>query len=137
MRTVFCACGHRLIAVDDSQLFQQYRSHVDTTHPDCSVTNEQIRAVIVASAHDYEKELTRGASTSVDEPHPVDGPAPSYAFHVGDRVVTSKPLVGVSVGTGGIVVKVYAADCYAVLLDGLATPCFLFRGDLRLMPVTS
>jgi hypothetical protein len=75
MRTVFCACGHRLIAVDDTQLFQQYRSHVDATHPDHSVTNEQIRAVIAASAHDYDKELTHGASASVDEPYTEDRPA--------------------------------------------------------------
>jgi hypothetical protein len=110
------------MAVDDTQLFQQYRSHVDATHPDRSVTNEQIRAVIAASAHDYDKELTHGASASVDEPYTVDGPA-HPPFHVGDRVVTGEPLVGISVGTSGTGVKVYA-----VLLDGLATPCFLFGG---------
>ena len=47
----------------------------------------------------------------------------SSIFHVGDRVVTGEPLVGISVGISGTGVKVYA-----VLLDGLATLCFLFGG---------
>ncbi len=64
MRTVFCACGHRLSAVDDAQLFQRYRSHVDEAHPDTNTTDEQIRAVILACAHDYEKEPANEAAVT-------------------------------------------------------------------------
>ena len=62
MRTVFCACGHRLSAVDDDRLFQRYRNHVDEAHPDDRITDEQIRAVIAACAHDYEKEPAHEAA---------------------------------------------------------------------------
>jgi predicted ester cyclase len=52
MRRVFCACGIQLEAPDDTALFQQYRAHVDATHPDRSYSDEQIRAVILGCAHD-------------------------------------------------------------------------------------
>jgi predicted ester cyclase len=57
LRTVFCACGARLVALDDATLFQVYRHHADTAHREdqFSVTDEQIRAVIAGSVH----ELTR------------------------------------------------------------------------------
>jgi predicted ester cyclase len=52
MRTVYCACGTRLEAPDDTALFQQYRSHVDAAHADWSYSDEQIRSVILGCAHD-------------------------------------------------------------------------------------
>jgi predicted ester cyclase len=52
MRTVFCACGMRLEAPDDTALFQHYRAHIDATHPDRSYSDEQIRAVIRGCAHE-------------------------------------------------------------------------------------
>jgi predicted ester cyclase len=53
MRSVFCACGRRLEAPDDTALFQQYRTHVDATHPDWSYSDQQIRSVILGCAHDW------------------------------------------------------------------------------------
>jgi hypothetical protein len=41
----------RLEAPDDTALFQQYRAHVDATHPDQSYSDEQIWAVIRGCAH--------------------------------------------------------------------------------------
>lgn len=54
-RTVFCACGARLVALDDAALARAYRQHVDVAHQQdhYRVTDEQIRAVIVACAHEF------------------------------------------------------------------------------------
>jgi predicted ester cyclase len=52
MRTVYCACGMRLEALDDTALFHQYRAHVDASHPDQSYSDEQIRSVLRGCAHD-------------------------------------------------------------------------------------
>jgi steroid delta-isomerase-like uncharacterized protein len=55
LRTVFCACGARLVALDDETLFQAYHHHVDAAHAQdqFTVTDEQIRAVIAACVHEF------------------------------------------------------------------------------------
>jgi hypothetical protein len=58
LRSVFCACGKQLEALDDTALFQQYRAHVDATHPDWSYTDEQIRSVILGCAHECQAPAT-------------------------------------------------------------------------------
>lgn len=54
LRSVFCACGARLIALDDAALAQAYRQHADAAHQEDQyrVTDEQICAVIVGCAHE-------------------------------------------------------------------------------------
>ena len=55
LRAVFCACGTRLVALDDPALVQAYHHHVDAVHQEdqFSTTDEQIHAVIATSAHKF------------------------------------------------------------------------------------
>lgn len=59
LRTVFCACGARLVALDDETLFQAYHHHVAAAHREdqFAVTDEQIRAVMAACAHEFNSPL--------------------------------------------------------------------------------
>ena len=56
-----------------------------------------------------------------------------HSFHVGDRVVTNKPLSGIPAGTTGTIVRVYilVAGCYDVLLNGDPTPHLMYEADLN------
>lgn len=54
MRTVFCACGRRVVAADDDTLFYVLRAHVDQEHPERGFTDEQLRAVTSANSFDIE-----------------------------------------------------------------------------------
>ena len=68
MRTVFCACGRRVVAADDVTLFHVLRAHVDREHPDRGFTDEQLRAVTSANSFDVEdaRDLTMDYPRAVD-----------------------------------------------------------------------
>jgi hypothetical protein len=53
MRTVYCSCGLRLEAADNTALFHRYRRHLDEAHIGCCFTDEQIQAVITANSFEY------------------------------------------------------------------------------------
>lgn len=55
MRVIDCPCGHRLEGVDNEDLFEQAREHVDRDHPGMERTDEEIRARIVADAYDSDE----------------------------------------------------------------------------------
>jgi hypothetical protein len=54
MRAIDCPCGHHLEATEDEELFRLAREHVDRDHPEMDRTDAQIRARVVADAHDLE-----------------------------------------------------------------------------------
>ncbi len=69
MRTVFCACGQRLVADDDIALARVYREHADTVHPDMNITDQKIDAVIKATAND----IDASHGTWNNQPHDASG----------------------------------------------------------------
>jgi predicted small metal-binding protein len=52
MRVVECPCGLELRGEDDEDLFRQAREHVDRDHPEMERTDDQIKEIIAAGAHD-------------------------------------------------------------------------------------
>ena len=56
-----------------------------------------------------------------------------HSFHVGDRVVTNKPLSGIPAGTAGTIIRVYISvpGCYDVKLNGFPTSRLMYEADLN------
>ncbi len=51
IRAVECPCGHHLEGVDDDDLFQQAREHVNRDHPEMNRSDEQLRERIAADGY--------------------------------------------------------------------------------------
>ncbi len=52
VRAFDCACGHRLEASDDDELFRGLRAHVACAHPEAKRTDQQLRDRIGDDAYD-------------------------------------------------------------------------------------
>jgi predicted small metal-binding protein len=52
MKEVTCACGATFSAASDEELFMLTRKHADEQHPELRMSDEQIRALVAASARD-------------------------------------------------------------------------------------
>ena len=51
MRALDCECGHHLEAVNDEELFERAREHVDRDHPDMGLSDEQVRSIVEQGAY--------------------------------------------------------------------------------------
>ena len=52
MRTMTCECGHTLTADNDEELLVQARRHVESDHPEMGISDDQLRELVAANAHD-------------------------------------------------------------------------------------
>ena len=52
MRVLDCDCGQTLQAANDDDLITQVREHVDESHPDMEMTDEQVRELVANRAYD-------------------------------------------------------------------------------------
>lgn len=52
MRIVDCSCGHQPRATTDEELFHATRQHIVAHHPGMERTDDQLRGMISARAHD-------------------------------------------------------------------------------------
>ena len=52
MRVLDCDCGQTLQAANDDDLTTQVRAHVDESHPEMGMTDEQVRDLVANRAYD-------------------------------------------------------------------------------------
>ena len=52
MRTMTCECGHTLTADNDEELLVQARRHVASDHPATGISDDQLRQLVAAKAHE-------------------------------------------------------------------------------------
>jgi predicted small metal-binding protein len=52
MRVIDCDCGQTLQAGNDEDLADQLRAHVDETHPDMQLNEEQVRQLVSDRAYE-------------------------------------------------------------------------------------
>ena len=75
----------------------------------------------------------RTCGTLSATPDAMTGPAPQ--LKKGDRVQLIHPIVGVAVGTRGMVLRCFAFDpLYDVFFDGYPSPRLVNKGDLAAVP---
>jgi hypothetical protein len=55
MKAIDCPCGHRLEGADNNELVRLAREHVDIHHPDMERSDEALRQLVVAGAHDVQE----------------------------------------------------------------------------------
>jgi hypothetical protein len=52
MRVLDCDCGQTLQAANDDDLATQVRHHVDESHPDMELTDDQVRELVASRAYE-------------------------------------------------------------------------------------
>jgi predicted small metal-binding protein len=52
MKVIDCDCGRTLQAGNDDDLATQVREHVDESHPEMELTDEQVRDLVAARAYE-------------------------------------------------------------------------------------
>jgi predicted small metal-binding protein len=52
MRVLDCDCGKTLQAANDEDLASQVREHVDESHPDMELTDDQARELVADRAYE-------------------------------------------------------------------------------------
>ena len=53
MRAIECPCGLRLEGENDVELVRLAREHVDSRHPDMERSDDELRQLVAAGAHDH------------------------------------------------------------------------------------
>jgi len=56
MRVLECDCGHRLEAPNDEELTARVREHVEQSHPDMQLGDEQVRRLVSDRAYTQDPE---------------------------------------------------------------------------------
>jgi predicted small metal-binding protein len=54
MRVIDCECGTTLKAANDEDLASSVRDHVNESHPDMDLSDEQVQEMVAAQAYDAE-----------------------------------------------------------------------------------
>jgi predicted small metal-binding protein len=54
MRVIDCQCGTTLKAANDEDLAKAVRDHVDESHPDMELSDEQVEGMVAEEAYDAE-----------------------------------------------------------------------------------
>jgi predicted small metal-binding protein len=52
MRVIDCDCGKTLQAANDDDLERAVREHVEESHPDMSLSDDQVRELVGSRAYD-------------------------------------------------------------------------------------
>jgi predicted small metal-binding protein len=54
MRVIDCQCGTTLKAANDKDLAKSVRNHVDESHPEMDVSDDQVEDMVAEEAYDAE-----------------------------------------------------------------------------------
>jgi predicted small metal-binding protein len=54
MRVIDCQCGTTLKAANDEDLASEVRKHVNESHPDMDLSDEQVEEMVADQAYDAE-----------------------------------------------------------------------------------
>ena len=54
MRVIDCQCGKTVQAANDEDLAQAVRDHVEESHPDMELTDDQVQEMVEQQAYDAE-----------------------------------------------------------------------------------
>ena len=54
MRVIDCQCGTTLQAANDEDLAKAVRDHVDESHPDMDLSDDQVQEMVAEEAYDAE-----------------------------------------------------------------------------------
>jgi predicted small metal-binding protein len=52
MRVLDCDCGKTLQAANDDDLTSQVRDHIDESHPDMELTDDQVSQLVASRAYE-------------------------------------------------------------------------------------
>jgi predicted small metal-binding protein len=52
MRVIDCDCGRTVQAVNDDELFEAVREHIDADHPEMELDDAKVRDLIAAKAYE-------------------------------------------------------------------------------------
>jgi hypothetical protein len=62
MRALLCGCKQRLTASDDERLFEVVGAHLSEHHPVMTLSEEQVREIVVAHAYEFTEVVLVGAN---------------------------------------------------------------------------
>jgi hypothetical protein len=62
MRALLCSCKQRLTASDDERLFEVVGAHLSERHPVMTLSEEQVREIVVAHSYEFSEVVLVGAN---------------------------------------------------------------------------